>query len=466
MNIDLHYCILGLGVTGVSCLEFFTKKNIKKITAVDLKNNHELLLLKQKYPKVNFVLGEFKIPDNVDCLVLSPGIDPALPIIQHAIQQGTYLTNDINLFLEEINILKQSKAIKIAAVTGTNGKTTVVNVLAKMASEHNINYALCGNVGEPVLNCLANNVSLYILELSSFQLELIDSLSCNQIFDVACILNITPDHLDRYVDFTAYCIAKLNIYKQAKHIVYYTGDHEISLNGLKKYSELIGMSSFGITPDLTYKSLYFGVDVESKWLTAETKKLLAISEISLYGEHNVLNVLACLAIGEKLGFSFSNMITVLKNFRGLEHRCQVIGTFAGIKWINDSKGTNVGATIAAIKSIIKNSNRKLIIILGGLNKNIDLSVLKPAVSTNCKAAILIGACKNQLKDILIATVDCYIADSLKMAVCLAQQIAKVDDTVLFSPACASFDMFNDYKHRGEVFKQCVLELNNVKTTTI
>ena len=463
MNKDLHYCVVGLGVTGISCLDFLIKKKINKITAIDHKNPQEFVQLTTKYPQVNFILGNFEIPSDVDLLILSPGIDKSIPVIQQRIQQGAKLTSDINIFLEQISILKKTRLINIAAITGTNGKTTVVNILANMAKQQGVKYALCGNVGEPVLNYLSNDIDLYILELSSFQLELINQLSCKQIFDAACILNITPDHLDRYSDFTTYCAAKLNIYQQAKNIVYYREDHNTNFNIQSNISPTT-ISSFGIS--IATNEQHFGIDLENKWLTKGQQKLLPISELSLYGEHNILNSLACLAIGKILNFSTNTMLTVLKNFSGLEHRCQIIGTFTGIAWINDSKGTNIGATIAAITSITKYHKTKLIIILGGINKNADLSMLQPYIAANCKAAILIGSCKEQLFEMFNKILDCYIAIDLKMAVLLAKQIATSGDTILLSPACASFDMFENYKHRGEVFKQHVLELNNVKSTSI
>jgi UDP-N-acetylmuramoylalanine--D-glutamate ligase len=442
MNQDLHYCILGLGISGISCLEFLIEQKIKKITAIDLKKTPELIELADKYKQINFILGDFTIPIDADYLILSPGINPLLPEIEQAKQRGAKLTNDINIFLEQINLLKQSKPIKIAAVTGTNGKTTVVNILASMAKQHNIKYALCGNVGYPVLNYLSQDIELYILELSSFQLELINQLAVQNIqniFDVACILNITPDHLDRYSNFFEYCAAKLNIYKQAKYIVYNKEDlntHYTNCNNLENSS-------------------YFSINHPD---------IALLKEINLLGEHNILNALACLAIGNYLNFSKDIMINAIKNFVGLEYRCQKIGTFEGITWINDSKGTNIGATIAAINSINKINTKNLIIILGGVNKNSDLSILGPYIANTCKAAILIGECKDQLFKMFNKLLNCYLALDLSMAVNIAKKIANNNDIVLLSPACASFDMFKDYKHRGAVFQQCVLELNNVSST--
>lgn len=455
MNKNLHYCILGLGITGLSCLKFLIRQQFNNITVVDIKNTPELLALKQQYTQVNFILGDFKIPENIDILIISPGIDPLLPTIQNSLQNGARITNDINIFLEYVSILKASKNIQIAAVTGTNGKTTVVNILANMAKEHNINYALCGNVGTPVLDLISAEISLYILELSSFQLELLSQISCNNIFDVACILNVTPDHLDRYKDFADYRKAKLNIYQQAKNIVYYRDDiNTVPIN------RGIPTSSFGLSNIQTPYD--FGINLDNQYLTYGTSKLLLTKELSLLGEHNILNALACLAIGSLLKFSMLHMVKTLKSFSGLEHRCQMLGNFDGIYWINDSKGTNVGATITAINSTVKYYNTKLIIILGGVSKNADLSLLKNVVLNNCKSAIFIGACKEQLFNIFNNVLSCYKSTDLKQAVFLAKELAQRGDVVLLSPACASFDMFENYKHRGEVFKNYVLELNNVK----
>lgn len=444
MNKELHYCVLGLGITGVSCLEFLLNHQVAKITATDIKDNLELQALAIKYPMVEFFFGELKCPDTADVLVLSPGIDQSLPVIQQAVLRGVKLTNDINLFLEQINILKKTQPIKLVAVTGTNGKTTVVNILASMAKYAGINYALCGNVGMPVLNCIDKNVLLYIIELSSFQLELIEKLYC----DVASILNITPDHLDRHQDFAAYCAAKLKIYQHAKNIVYYRED----ANTYNKQGISFGES-------LAVRDQDFCIDADHNWLMQGKEKIFPINELVLTGKHNFLNSLACLAIGNLLNFPKDAMYTALKNFSGLEYRCQKVGMFNdGVLWINDSKGTNVGATIAALNAV--GSHKKTIIILGGINKNADLAILKPFVAEYCKAAILFGDCKNQLFELFQDSINCYVVIDLLMAVTIAQQLAVSGDTVLFSPACASFDMFKDYKHRGEVFKQCLLKIYN------
>ncbi len=458
MNEKLHYSIVGLGISGISCLEFLIKNNIANITATDIKDNEELRGLINKYPKVKFFLGELFIPEETDFIILSPGIDQFIPIIQNAVLNGATLTNDVNVFLKQLNILRKLKDIKVVVITGTNGKTTVVNMLADMAEQSGIKYALCGNVGNPVLNYLPNinNINenyeqlpeLYIIELSSFQLELVDELYC----DVASILNITPDHLDRYPDFDTYCVAKLKVYAHANHCVYYQED-------LHTHSNRAGIS-FG--KNYVSDKHSYSIDPDNLWLMHGALKMLPIKELGLNSEHNILNALAAIAIGDLLDFPRENIYTVLKNFKGLEYRYQTVGNFKDqIWWINDSKGTNIGATLAAINTTAhsnKYNNKNIIIIMGGLNKNVDLSLLKPLVITYCKMAILIGECKEQLLNIFQDHLECYLAIDLHVAVNIAKKFGHQGDIVLFSPACASFDMFDNYKHRGDVFKQCVLSL--------
>lgn len=460
MNKKVHYCVLGLGITGISCLKFLIKNKNAKVTATDDLDNVELQAIASQYPQVEFFLGELKIPDDVDFLVLSPGIDQSLPKIQKAISSGAKLTNDINLFLEQINIIKQHRSVQLVAITGTNGKTTVVNILASMAKQAGIKYSMCGNVGNPVLDSLQHvDLCLYILELSSFQLELVAELNC----DVACVLNITPDHLDRHANFSEYCAIKLKIYQHAKNIVYYRED----LNTYKDLDNNKNSISFGLS--LPIREQDFGIDPGYAWIIKGKNHILPINELALTEEHNVLNSLACLAIGDLLSIPQSAMKHTLRHFSGLDHRYQKIGIFNdGIIWINDSKGTNIGATIVALNntgSSEQKNTKRTIIILGGINKNADLSILIPFVVKYCKSAILIGECKNKLLDILKDNVNCYVAIDLPSAVNIAKQIAICGDTVLFSPACASFDMFKNYKHRGEVFTKCVLELYSDEQTT-
>ena len=456
----IHYCILGLGVTGISCLNFLLAKDNIKITATDAKDTLELQLIAEKLPQVDFFLGNLHIPDNVDFLILSPGISKSLPIINNAVSYGAKLTSDINLFLKEINTLKKSRRVQVVAVTGTNGKTTVVNILAEMAIKSKIKHALCGNVGYPVLDTLYDkDIDLYIIELSSFQLEIIEDLYC----DVACILNITPDHLDRYLDFNEYCVTKAKICKNAKKIVYYREDVNLlaQVSSLSDKLSIDENTSFGIKANQQKQG--FSLNEDRSWLMKGEKKIFPTNQLALLGEHNILNVLACFCIGELIGLTYDNMCYVLRNFSGLKHRCEIVGKFYDdILWINDSKGTNVGATIAALISFSSyiSNKKKAIIILGGISKNADLSILKPFIVNYCKGAILIGESKNQLFALLKDNINCYIAESLDFAVIKAKQIATSGDLVLFSPACSSFDMFKDYKDRGESFKRIVLELYN------
>lgn len=458
INKNLHYSIVGLGISGISTLEYLIKHDVINITATDIKNDQELQFLTNKYPQVKFFLGELFIPEETDFIILSPGIDQFIPVVQNAVLNGAILTNDINIFLRQLNMLKKIKNIKIVVITGTNGKTTVVHMLASIAEQLKLKYALCGNVGNPVLDYAPIDINdsniaspdLYIIELSSFQLELVDELHC----DIASILNITPDHLDRYPDFEAYCTAKLKVYEHAKCCVYYHEDlHTHPLNNKNKVF---------FTKNYNPDQASYSIDADDLWLMHGDLKLLPINELALTSEHNILNALAVIAIGDLLNFPRDSIYTALKNFKGLEYRYQTVGNFADqVLWINDSKGTNIGSTLAAINTTVhskKYHDKNIIIILGGLNKNVDLSLLKPLVVTYCKMVILIGDTQQQLLNIFQDHLECHLTTDLCIAVNIAKQFAKVGDIVLFSPACASFDMFDNYKHRGEVFKQSVLSL--------
>jgi UDP-N-acetylmuramoylalanine--D-glutamate ligase len=469
INKNLHYCVVGFGVTGKSCLDFLLQLQASKITVTDTQDNLAIQAKTTQYidqekstkSELTFHLGKLLIPDNADVVVVSPGIDRNLPEISAAVQNGAKLTNDINLFIEYIKLVNNSQ-IKLATVTGTNGKTTVVHILAAMAQQAGIKYALCGNVGNPILDYVFDReIKLYIIELSSFQLELVENLTS----DVACVLNITADHLDRYIDFADYFAVKLKIYQHAKNLVYYRDDCAITKKLDSRLNNTIGINhklSFGIK-QVANNDQDFAIDITGRWLLHGQKKIMQIKELSISGEHNLLNVLASLAMGRILQFSKETMVMALKNFQGLPHRSQIIGKFSDqILWINDSKGTNVGATIAAIDAAVANDqfNNNLIIILGGVNKDMDFTILKPLVNKYCKAAILIGACQQQLFTIFQDGICCYLAKDLAVAVKIAKQIADIGNQVLFSPACASFDMFSNYQHRGQVFTQSVLDLYN------
>jgi UDP-N-acetylmuramoylalanine--D-glutamate ligase len=373
--------------------------------------------------------------------ILSPGVALSTPEIQTALARGVQVFGDIELFAQVVDK-------PVLAVTGSNGKSTVTTLLGAMATASGLNPGIGGNLGTPALQLLDSQFDCYILELSSFQLETLYSLRPK----VVTILNISLDHMDRYNDLTAYQQAKQRIFLNAEYAVINRQD------------------ILTVVPaDLAVPSVSFGLDIptdsnygviiheNTAWLAKGTIPLMPLQRMAMLGAHNVANALAALAMGEIAGFSLLAMLSTLLSFSGLEHRCEQVINSQGVVWVNDSKGTNVAATVAAIDGLAASIPGKWVIILGGVGKNADFAPLVTLLEKNCKAAILIGSEASALWDLLHGVLPCYKAQDMAEVVKIANQHVTAGDGVLLSPACASFDMFNNYMHRGEVFKQQVLQ---------
>lgn len=310
--------------------------------------------------------------------------------------------------------------------------------------------AVGGNLGRPGLDLLKDEPELLVLELSSFQLETTSHLNA----EVAVILNMSEDHLDRHGDMLGYHQAKHRIFQGVKKVVYNRDD---SLTR-PLVPDSTPMQSFGLNaPDIKQ----YGVlreDDGTMWLARGRTRLIKSSELYIQGTHNIANALACLALGEAIGLPVESMLETLKQFKGLEHRCEYVKTVNDVRYYNDSKGTNVGATLAAIDGLgaaIEPKQGKVIVILGGQGKGQDFSLLRQSVEKYVKAAILIGEDAQQIEQALTETTQLVHASTLKDAVTQAQQYAQPEDVVLLSPACASFDMFKGYPDRGHQFVACV-----------
>lgn len=453
MNVNKTYLVIGLGITGLSVVEYLLQQGAS-VTVTDSRAAPPSLgLLNSNFPQVPVLLGGITIPDNISDIILSPGValeDPAL-IPAHA--RNIPIIGDIELFAQVVDK-------PVLAITGSNGKSTVTTLLGLMATESGLNSGVGGNLGTPALALLNPDRDCYILELSSFQLETLYSLRPL----VATVLNISPDHMDRYEDLRAYAQAKLRIYNHAQNAVINRADD------LTK-----------VPPNTDIPSVSFGIDQPSAndygvinhkaqlYLAKGNTALMAVNDLAMLGEHNLANALTALAMGEISGFKREAMLEVLKSFKGLEHRCEKIVTAHNIVWVNDSKGTNVAATVAALEGLGKSIVGKWLIILGGIGKNADFTPLIAPLQKYCRAAILIGQDQQQLWDILHTTTVCYKAVDLAESVDYAYKNAIAGDGVLLSPACASLDMFDNYMHRGNVFKQQVLQRvsqQDATTTTV
>ena len=440
MHANRSYLIVGLGVTGLSVVDYLVQNNARVMITDTRAAPPQLQELQHKYPQLTVMLGAITIPEHITHIVLSPGLGVATPEIQAALQHGVKVLGDIELFAQAVDK-------PVIAITGANGKSTVTTLLGEMARASGLRVGVGGNLGPAALTLLKQDYAVYILELSSFQLETTHSLQPQG----GAVLNISPDHLDRYAGMAEYIQAKQRIYNRAEYIVFNQQD-EFTMPIAGSGQQI----SFGLEPAAANN---FGIIMHdgAAWLARGTTPLLPISAMAMLGIHNVANALAALAMGELAGFNMSAMLNTLRSFKGLEHRCEKIVITNGVLWVNDSKGTNVASTLAAIRGLATQIAGKWVIILGGVGKMQDFSPLLPDLEKVCKAAILIGTEAANFARLLDGKVPYFMAADLAAVVAIAKQQTQPGDGVLLSPACASFDMFDNYVQRGRLFKQQVLQ---------
>ncbi|MCU4589224.1 UDP-N-acetylmuramoyl-L-alanine--D-glutamate ligase [Acinetobacter ursingii] len=434
--------VAGLGISGVSAVNFLHEQGYR----VAVTDSRETPPGHDQIPaevKTSFGQLDLELLLQAEEIILSPGLAPQLPEIQQAIAKGIPVVSDIQL-------LRRATDVPIVAITGSNAKSTVTTLIGQMSQDAGRKVAVGGNLGRPALDLLKDQPELIVLELSSFQLETTSNLNAA----VAVVLNMSEDHLDRHGDMFGYHKAKHRIFQGVKKVVYNRDD---SLTR-PLVPDQTPMQSFGLNaPDLNQYGI-LREDNGTLWLARGRERLIKSSELYIQGTHNVANALACLALGEAIGLPRDSMLESLKQFKGLEHRCEYVKTVHGVRYYNDSKGTNVGATLAAIDGLgvaIEPQQGKVVVILGGQGKGQDFSLLKASVAKYVKAAILIGEDAPILQTALQGSTELIQAQSLKQAVELAQAKTTEHDVVLLSPACASFDMFTGYPDRGHQFVACV-----------
>lgn len=453
-----NYIVVGLGQTGYSCVKFLQSKN-NSVCVVDTRQSPPFKAACQEhYPQVPLYCGvlpdiaTFKSYD----VVLSPGIAQDHPFLSTIMQNAEQVWSDISLFACHSNL-------PIIAITGSNGKSTVTTLVGEMAKASGKKPAVIGNIGIPVLSVLDNPVHDYdlaVMELSSFQLEITHQLKTK----ASTVLNISPDHLDRYGRIEAYAAAKHKIYENTECAIINSDDllsYPSSLGDSKSKHSILSFSKDSNRTD-------FGIleVAGERYLCFKTQRLLNVKDMQLMGEHNQLNALAALALGFAAGLSLDAMIETLKTFSGLEHRCQSVATKHSVRWINDSKGTNVGASLAALLGLgidlhsqqESHEHGKIILLLGGQGKGQEFSDLIAPVKTYCRAVITMGENSDQLYNLLKPHITVSQATGMKHAVDLASQHAKERDVVLLSPACASFDQYQNFEHRGKCFIEAVSQL--------
>ena len=394
---------------------------------------------------VSVVTGGFdpRVFESAERLVVSPGVSIREPQIQAARERGVEVLGDIELFAREV-------VAPVAAITGSNGKSTVTTLLGEMARHAGKETAVGGNIGQPVLDLLSGKNELYLLELSSFQLETTYSLKPR----VATVLNVSPDHLDRYDSLEGYTETKKAIYTGADIRVFNQDD--------PKVMAMLGEAQAGdlfFTLQEPDSANVFGICLRDgeRWLCRDKQALLPVSELQIPGQHNLANALAALAMGTALELPLPAMLETLCSFRGLPHRTQFIAEHAGVRWYNDSKATNVGACIAALEGVT-DSVERIVLIAGGESKDADFSELVAVVEQTARAVVLIGRDAALIEEALGGVVPVSRAVDMDAAVICASELAKPGDCVLLSPACASFDMFKGFEHRGDCFIQAVQRL--------
>jgi len=434
--------IVGLGKTGLSCVRYLGHSE-KDITVMDDRQTPPgIEELNASYPDVKCVLGKFDraILCSADEIILSPGVSLMNDDIQSAIASGVRVRGDIDIFSEKANA-------PIVAITGSNGKSTVTTLLGEMARQAGWDTGVGGNIGIPALDLLEESKQLYILELSSFQLETTENLGAHSVV----ILNISEDHMDRYPVKIDYLKAKQRIFRESKNIIINDDDAQSS----PAVSSLKNRIHFGLGPQEKDKFSVMEREGGQRYLTKGFEPLLNIEELKIKGEHNLSNALAAMALASSVGISTQAVLSALRAFKGLEHRCQYVRTVRGVEFIDDSKATNPGSAATAISSIGIGCSGKVILIAGGESKGADLSPLKAVMKTYGKAAYLIGRDASLFESTFNGCITTSKKNSLKDAIISAFELSVSGDVVLMSPACASFDMFSNFEHRGRVFSDVV-----------
>ncbi|EMP57509.1 UDP-N-acetylmuramoylalanine--D-glutamate ligase [Marinobacter santoriniensis NKSG1] len=437
---DRRTLVVGLGKTGLSCVRYLSAQGREIVVADSRDNPPGIDELRSRYPEVPVHLGPFNAEQfaTFNELVVSPGIAIAEPAIAYAAQHGARIRGDIDLFAEAADA-------PIIAITGSNGKTTVTTLVGEMARAAGRNVQVGGNIGTPALDLLGQGADLYVLELSSFQLETTEELNAL----AATVLNVSDDHMDRYPDKMAYFQAKQRIFRGAKNAIVNLDD-ALSTPMARDTLRFLCFGFHRVNPD-TFSTRD---DDQGTWITFGLDNLLLTSELKLMGHHNVSNVMAALALGHAADFPMAVMLEVVRNFRGLPNRCEFVRSLDDVDYINDSKGTNVGATVAAIESLVPDHG-KVVLIAGGDGKGADFSPLEAPVTLHCRTVVLIGQDAERIAEVIGSSVPVKQATTLAEAVTEARAAARPGDRVLLSPACASFDMFRDYNDRGDQFRQLV-----------
>jgi UDP-N-acetylmuramoylalanine--D-glutamate ligase len=432
--------IVGLGATGLSCARHLLLRGWRVAVTDTRAAPPQLAALHALDASVVVRAGGLDpaLLEGAVCVIASPGVPLTEPFFGAARRRGLTIVGDVELFARAVDA-------PVAGITGTNGKSTVTTLLARMAQRAGVRVRAGGNLGPPALDLLSAGTELYVLELSSYQLETSATLECR----AATVLNVSPDHLDRYDSLDSYAAAKARIFARCDTAVINLDDPLVV--AMPRAARRTLSFSLRATIGADYA---VAMQEGSWWLTRAGTALMPVTDLKIKGLHNAANALAALALGEAVGLPLAAMLAELTEFAGLPHRSQWVADVAGVSYIDDSKGTNVGATLAAVAGM----PGPLIMIAGGDGKNQDFAPLATAFRGKVRHAVLIGRDAPRLAQALAGVCTLESCSTLPQAVRAAARAARPGDTVLLSPACASLDMFRDYGHRGAVFAAAVQEL--------
>jgi UDP-N-acetylmuramoylalanine--D-glutamate ligase len=429
--------VVGIGSTGISVAHFLRKLGFR-FAITDSRDKPPLLSeFAEMMPDTPVFTGgfddaAFKVATH---LVVSPGVALVEKSILKAIAKGAKIVSDIDLFA-------CADDAPIIGITGSNGKSTVTTMVGDMAKQAGLRVAIGGNLGVPALDLLEQHAQLYVLELSSFQLERTSVLKAA----AATVLNISADHLDRHASMADYAEQKNRVFRGDGAMVINLDDPLVAAMQQAERKTL----TFSIkNPADFHLASYNGAE----YLMHKQEPLMPLEELPLEGRHNAANALAALALGSVVGLDKQAMCKALRKFKGLEHRMQKIAEIRGVTWVNDSKATNIGACVAALEGY----QHKVILIAGGEAKGADMNELKPAVCVKAKSVVLMGKDAPLIEKALDGCVPVYAASNMNEAVKIAARLAESGDSVLLSPACASLDQFKNYQDRGDKFVKAVME---------
>ena len=461
---DQKRLIIGMGQTGLSCARFLTAKGL----SFDLCDTRDLLPnqadIESEFPASKMFNGELdaELLAQYQELIVSPGIAIAEPAIASALKHGSRVRGDVDIFAEYVTK-------PIIGITGSNGKSTVTTLVGEILTAGGHKPAVCGNIGIPVLDVLLHDDDYlcYVVELSSFQLETTHHLAA----EVACVLNLSEDHMDRYDSMMAYHQAKHRVFQGCRSIVINREDtltQPLVSTSMPKKSFGLKMAENSVAAKNQYsialQNNASGDDIKHEFLMFEQQSIFPVAELKIKGRHNQLNALAAIALVESLPSDFKvskdQLQQALSDFTGLPHRCAWVAEYNKVEYFNDSKGTNVGSTLAAIEGLASGEEKNIILIAGGVGKDQDFEPLADACQSSVKQAVLFGRDATLIAQGLASACELEVVETLEQALTQAKTIANAGDVILFSPACASFDQFDNYVKRGEAFEKMVAAMIN------